>query len=104
MLSSDSTVFGLAGVHTGFWSFGRVSPFTLPGIMLVSVPDNKGGRIIKPAGTFGLSIEWFDFNFMSRRTKVHFTIAKAFLSGTTPMGGVTSVDLAGFSFTSGRER
>jgi len=96
--------YGLVGVHLTLPEIGkRVQIFLPPGVMLVSIPDGRGGHAFQPAATVGVSIKMFRFRFPHDRPGTgYFNLAHAYvINGSTGISMQSTVDLLGLSFSWG---
>lgn len=93
---------GLFGTHITLIKLGRIEPFGSPGLMVMRIPDQKGGSQIALGLDYGTSIRLMEFTapFTTRVLVLHLNYAKVKLL-TVPANvaalGVQS--FAGFSTT-----
>jgi hypothetical protein len=96
--------YGLVGVHLTLPEIGkRLQIFLPPGVMLVSIPDGRGGHQVQPAATVGVSIKMFRFQFPGDHPGTgYFNLAHAYvIDGSTGISMRSTVDLLGLSFSWG---
>jgi len=100
-------VYGIVGMQIGVFEVGRV---TLPatGVMLVTLPDGRGGHDWKPATTVGFGYRLCDFVPPLKKTafSLHLNIASTHIHGLQDeafLSGRANISFVGFS-VSGRRR
>src|SRR4051812_27383694 len=100
-------VYGIIGMQIGVLEVGRV---TLPatGVMLVTLPDGRGGHDWKPASTVGFGYRLCDFiaPFEKKPFSLHLNIATTHINGLQSepfLSGRANISFVGFS-VSGRRR
>jgi hypothetical protein len=88
--------FGMVGTHVTIANVGRVNFFGPPGVMLL-LENRDGGRSIRPAMTWGISVYLIDFKppATDHTAQLFLNLAKAQTFGA----GRTGMDLAGLSIT-----
>lgn len=88
--------FGMVGTHVTIANVGRVNFFGPPGVMLL-LENRDGGRSIRPAMTWGISVYLTDFKppATDHTAQLFLNLAKAQTFGA----GRTGMDLAGLSIT-----
>jgi hypothetical protein len=88
--------FGLVGTHVTIANVGRVNFFGPPGLMLL-LENRDGGRTIRPAMTWGISVYLTDFKPLGsdHTAQLFLNLAKAQTFGA----GRAGMDLAGLSIT-----
>jgi hypothetical protein len=104
----STPVYGVVGMQIGVVEVGRL---TLPatGVMLVMLPDGRGGHDWKPATTIGLGYRLFDF-IPPRQKKpfsLHVNVASTHIHGLRDepfMSGRTNIGFVGFSVSGRRGR
>ena len=96
-----TAVYGIVGMQIAVLETGR---WTLPatGLMLVMLPDGRGGHDWKPATTVGAGYRLFDFVPPSyhKPFSLHVNIARAFVHGLhdeRTMFGAANINFVGFS-------
>jgi hypothetical protein len=98
--STDYRMYGLVGSHISLVDVGRVQFFGPPGLLLLSVPDGRGGREIRTGYTWGLSVRLADVRLMSptKNMTLFLSITKVWVIGPSigPVPG-GAFDIAGFS-------
>jgi hypothetical protein len=92
----EGGTFGLVGTHVTIADIGRVNLFGPPGVMLL-IEDHGGGRTIRPAITWGISVYLVDFHppGTTNTARLFLNLAKAQTFGDQRTG----MDLAGLSIT-----
>ena len=100
-------VYGIVGMQIAVLEIGR---FTLPatGVMLVMVPDGRGGHDWKPATTLGSGYRLFDFipPIHKKPFSLHLNLARTHIHGLHDeriISGRANINFVGFS-VSGRRR
>jgi len=98
--STDYRMYGLVGSHISLVDVGRVQFFGPPGVILLSVPDGRGGREMRAGYTWGLSVRLADVRLFapSKNLTLFLSVTKVWVNGPTTAavpGG--SFDIAGFS-------
>ncbi len=98
--------YGIIGMQVAVLEIGR---YTLPatGVMLVMVPDGKGGHDFKPATTLGFGYRLFDFVPPMHKTPVslHINVARTHIHGIQDaaiISGRADVSFIGFSVSGPR--
>lgn len=88
--------FGMVGTHVTIANVGRVNFFGPPGVMLL-LENRDGGRSIRPAMTWGISVYLTDFRppGTDHSAQLFLNLAKAQTFGAARSG----MDLAGLSIT-----
>ena len=99
-MSTDYRMYGLVGSHISLVDVGRVQFFGPPGVILLSVPDGRGGREMRAGYTWGISIRLNDLRLFAptKNMTLFLSITKVWVNGPTTgqiPGG--SFDIAGFS-------
>lgn len=98
--STDYRMYGLVGSHISLVDVGRVQFFGPPGLILLSVPDGRGGREIRTGYTWGLSVRLADVRVMSatKNMTLFLSVTKVWVNGPAvgPVPG-EAFDIAGFS-------
>ena len=74
---------------------GRLQIFVAPGVMLVSVPNPYGPRVLSPATDWGLTYRLFNVGGAT----VHFNLVHAWIFGSGAQIAGTNLTLGGFSLT-----
>jgi hypothetical protein len=101
-------VYGLVGMQIGVVEVGRL---TLPatGVMLVMLPDGRGGHDWKPATTVGVGYRLFDFipPLQKKPFSLHVNLASTHIHGLQNeqfMSGRSNMGFVGFSVSGRRGR
>jgi hypothetical protein len=99
--------YGIVGMQFGVFESGRL---TLPavGVMLVMLPDGKGGHALTPATTVGFGYRMVDFvaPLIRRQLSLYLNVARTHLHGVQSEGIVPrmNVNLFGLSVSARRRR
>ena len=106
--ASSYSYGGVAGIHVSLIDIGRVGIFGAPGVMLLSLPDEKGGRKLKIGVDYGISVRLFDFQppHTKRLYVLHFNFANVWTtpSNSLGVGFQERLSIAGFSVTLKKSR
>ena len=101
-------VYGIVGMQIGVFEVGRL---TLPttGVMLVTLPDGRGGHAWKPATTVGLGYRLLDFvpPLQRKPVSLHVNVASAHIHGLGDepfMSGQGNIGFVGLSVSGKRGR
>jgi hypothetical protein len=103
---TQGRVYGIVGFHMSLVDIGRVQLFGPPGVLLLTVPGELGGRTATVGYTWGLSIRLSDIRLNSRTKNMtlFLNISKVW-SGTESAGGNTGgYDIVGLSIAPRRQR
>jgi hypothetical protein len=75
--------YGIVGTHISMVDVGRVQVFGPPGIMLLTVPDGKGGRKVSLGYTWGVSLRLADVRVgtPTKNFSLFLNVTKLFVSG-----------------------
>jgi hypothetical protein len=92
---SNIAAIGLFGTHLTVSVEGRLQVFVAPGVMLVSVPNPYGPRVLSPATDWGLTYRLFN----AGGATVHFNLVHAWIFGSAAQIQGTNLTLGGFSLT-----
>lgn len=99
---------GLVGIHLTLIDLGRLELFGLPGFMLMSLPDGRGGRQLKPGADLGLSVRLIDFRAPRAKQlySLHLNLANVWTSVDSGFGfGLKAqMSIAGLSITLKKNR
>lgn len=99
--STDYRLYGLVGSHISLVDVGRVQFFGPPGVILLSVPNGRGGREIRAGYTWGLSVRLNDVRLFSptKNLTLFLTVTKVWVTGGMPYDRLApgGYDIAGFS-------
>jgi hypothetical protein len=99
--STDYRLYGLVGSHISLVDVGRVQFFGPPGVILLSVPNGRGGREMRTGYTWGLSVRLNDMRLFSptKNMTLFLTVTKVWVAGgnTYERLGPGGYDIAGFS-------
>jgi hypothetical protein len=99
--STDYRLYGLVGSHISLVDVGRVQFFGPPGVILLSVPDGRGSRVMRAGYTWGMSVRLNDVRLFSptKNMTLFLTVTKVWVSGGTTYDRLTpgGYDIAGFS-------
>lgn len=99
--STDYRMYGLVGSHISLVDVGRVQFFGPPGVILLSVPDGRGSRAMRPGYTWGISVRLNDMRLFSptKNVTLFLTVTKVWVTGGTAYErlGPGGYDIAGFS-------
>lgn len=101
--------YGIVGMQVGVVETGR---FTIPaiGVMLMMIPDGRGGHEWKPATTLGFGFRLFDFvpPLLKKQASLHFNVARTSVHGAGDIqnfsGIATNVNLVGLSVSASKRR
>lgn len=91
----------IIATHISVVDFGRVE-INLPGLMFLSLPDNRGRRVIRQATHFGISLKLNTFTFPGTKQKYvsHLNLTNArVLDGFSKFASREPLSLIGLSFT-----
>lgn len=98
--STDARLYGLVGSHVSLVDIGRVQIFGPPGVMLLSVPNGRGGRRVALGYTWGVSVRLVDLR-LAARTKnatLFLNVSKVWVNGGIEGTGRShGLDIVGFS-------
>ena len=98
--STDVRMYGLFGAHISLVDVGRVQFFGPPGVLVLSVPDGRGGHEMRTGYTWGMSVRLTDVRLFApaKNLTLFLTMTKVWMTGGTfdrlQPGGL---ELAGFS-------
>jgi hypothetical protein len=105
--STGTRLYGLVGTHVSLVDIGRVQIFGPPGVMLLSVPDGRGGRRVELGYTWGVSVRLMDMR-LGRPTKnvtLFLNVSKVWVGGGIEGSGKSpGFDIAGFSIAPYKKR
>jgi hypothetical protein len=101
MTQSNSSAFGVAGMHTTFHVTKRFQVFMTPGVILMRVPVVDGGQTWSAATDWGFSYSLTDFTLpgLRRPTTLHFNIARVWILSATGQTTPGEIYLAGLSLS-----
>jgi hypothetical protein len=99
-------IYGAIGIHVGLIPVGRCQINIVPGSMLISRPDNSGGRNWQPAVTVGggsCALSKFTFPGTRKQGLLHVNVVRVHVMGQTSeamlLHSGADLTLMGFSFT-----
>jgi hypothetical protein len=98
--STEQRLYGIVGTHLSLVDIGRLQIFGPPGVMLLTVPDGRGGREVTVGYTWGLSIRLVDMRMGSptKNVTLFLNLSKAFLGSVDNAAGESrGYDMVGFS-------
>ena len=94
------------------WAWWRPGDSRIPaiGVMLMMIPDGRGGHEWKPATTLGFGFRLFDFvpPLLKKQASLHFNVARTSVHGAGDIqnfsGIATNVNLVGLSVSAKKRR
>ena len=104
---TQARTYGIVGFHVSLVDIGRVQLFGPPGVLLLTVPGELGGRSVTVGYTWGLSIRLSDIRLNSRTKNMtlFLNISKAWTGGGESAGGSAGgYDIVGLSIAPRRQR
>ena len=105
--ASGSRSYGIIGSHVSLVDVGRLQVFGPPGVMLLTVPDEEGGRRVTLGYTWGLSLRLADVRLgaPTKNLTLFLNVTKVFLaSGGAGGSGTKGFDIVGFSLAPRKKR
>lgn len=105
--STGGRLYGIVGTHMSLVDIGRLQFFGPPGVMLLTVPDGRGGREIELGYTWGLSIRLADVKVgaPTKNMTLFLNISKLFLgSAENASSTARGYDIVGFSLAPRKKR
>jgi hypothetical protein len=97
-------LYGIIGSHVSLVDVGRLQVFGPPGVMLLTLPDEHGGRRVTLGYTWGLSPRLADVRIgaAAKNLTLFLNVTKVFLkSGSSNTRGF---DTVGFSLAPRKKR
>ena len=105
--SSGGRLYGVIGSHVSLVDVGRLQVFGPPGVMLLTVPDENGGRHVTLGFTWGISLRLVDVRVgaPTKNLTLFLNVSKVFLA-TGGYGGQNTrgFDIVGFSLAPRKKR
>jgi len=88
---TQARTYGIVGFHVSLVDVGRVQLFGPPGLILLTVPREGGGRTVTVGYTWGLSLRISDIRLSSptKNMTLFVNIAKVWSGGGDPAAGST---------------
>ena len=105
--ATGSRSYGIIGSHVSLVDVGRLQVFGPPGVMLLTVPDETGGRRVTLGYTWGLSLRLADVRLgaPTKNMTLFLNVTKVFLaSGAAAGSGTKGFDIVGFSLAPRKKR
>lgn len=93
-------MYGIIGTHVSLVDVGRLQLFGPPGVMMVTVPDENGGRRVTFGYTWGLSVRLVDIrlNAPTKNMTLFVNVSKVWLgTGGNSARNSRGYDIVGFS-------
>src|SRR5436190_9921195 len=103
---SQARVYGIVGFHLSLVDIGRVQLFGPPGVLLLTVPGELGGRTETIGYTWGLSVRLSDIRLNSRTKNMtlFLNISKVWTGAESAGGNTGGYDIVGLSIAPRRQR
>jgi hypothetical protein len=104
---TDARVYGIIGSHVSLVDVGRLQLFGPPGVLLLTVPDERGGRRVTFGYTWGLSIRLTDIrlNGPTKNMTLFLNVSKVWLgSGESGARNTRGYDIVGVSIAPRKKR
>ena len=104
--SSGGRFYGIIGSHVSLVDVGRLQVFGPPGVMLLTVPDQRGGRSMTLGYTWGLSLRLADVRVRAptKNLTLFLNVSKVFLSTGGNSQNTGGFDIVGFSLAPRKKR
>jgi hypothetical protein len=105
--STGGRLYGLIGSHVSLVDVGRLQIFGPPGVMLLSVPSERGGRRITLGYTWGVSLRLMDMRLgaPTKNVTLFVNVSKVWVGGgIEPSGKASGVDIVGLSIAPRKKR
>jgi hypothetical protein len=105
--STDARLYGIVGSHVSLVDVGRLQIFGPPGVILLSVPDDHGGRRITLGYTWGVSVRLVDLRVAAptKNLALFLNVSKVWVGGgIQESGNAGGFDIVGFSIASRKKR
>jgi hypothetical protein len=108
MTTQDGARFyGIIGSHISLVDVGRLQVFGPPGVMLLTVPDGRGGRRVSLGYTWGVSLRLADVGIGTphKNLTLFLNVTKLFVaSGAIAPQGTQGYNIVGFSLAPRKDR
>jgi hypothetical protein len=103
---TGSRMYGIVGSHVSLVDVGRLQLFGPPGIMLLTVPDESGGRRMALGYTWGISVRLADVRLASptKNMTLFLNLSKVWLGTGETGGNSRGYDIVGFSIAPRKKR
>jgi hypothetical protein len=104
---NGSRYYGIIGSHLSLVDVGRLQVFGPPGVMLLTVPNGRGGRSVTLGYTWGLSLRLADVRVgaPTKNLTLFLNVTKVFVaSGASGAQGSKGYDIVGFSLAPRKNR
>jgi hypothetical protein len=105
--SSGARFYGIIGSHMSLMDVGRLQVFGPPGVLLLTVPDENGGRRVTLGYTWGLSVRLGDVRLgaPTKNLTLFLNLSKVWLgSGEGSSPTARGFDIVGFSLAPRKKR
>ena len=105
--ASGARSYGIIGSHVSLVDVGRLQVFGPPGVMLLSVPNGRGGRRVTFGYTWGLSLRLTDVRVgaPTKNLTLFLNVTKVFVaSGASGAQATKGYDIVGFSLAPRKNR
>ena len=105
--STGSRFYGIIGSHVSLVDVGRLQVFGPPGVLLLTVPDEHGGRQVALGYTWGLSVRLADvrINAPTRNLTLFLNVSKVWLGSGEGAGSAgRGFDIVGLSLAPRKKR
>jgi hypothetical protein len=99
-------MYGIIGSHISLVDVGRLQLFGPPGVLLVTVPDERGGRRVTFGYTWGLSVRLTDIrlNAPTKNMTLFLNVSKVWLGTGETAARNTGYDIVGVSIAPRKKR
>ena len=104
---SGPRFYGIIGSHVSLVDVGRLQVFGPPGVMLLTVPNGRGGRRVTFGYTWGLSLRLTDVRIAAptKNLTLFLNVTKVFVaSGASGAQATKGYDIVGFSLAPRKNR
>ena len=104
--SSGTRLYGLVGSHISLVDVGRLQVFGPPGVLLVTVPNENGGRRVTLGYTWGLSVRLADARLFgpAKDVTVFLNVSKVWMANGGDARTPGGYNMMGFSIASRKKR